>query len=83
MSISSTLNVQIFRTNVVWAAFSSCMYVVKAVKATFVRKICKNVKMLMKLTPGQTFLFRAGVAIAQLLFLFVMGGVCLKSLTLV
>ena len=38
MSISSTLNVQIFYTNVVSAAFSSCMYVVKAAETTFVRK---------------------------------------------
>jgi len=39
VSISSMLNVQIFRMNVVLAAFSSCMYVVKAAEMTFVRKI--------------------------------------------
>jgi len=39
MSISSTLNAQIFCTNVVLAAFSSYMYVVKAAETTFVWKI--------------------------------------------
>jgi len=36
--------VQIFRTNVVLAAFSSCMYIVKAAEMTFVQKfVRKNV----------------------------------------
>jgi len=39
VSISSTFYVQIFRTNVVSAAFSSCMYVVKAAETTFLQKI--------------------------------------------
>ncbi len=38
VSISSTFYVQIFHTNVVSAAFSSCMYVVKAAETTFVQK---------------------------------------------
>jgi len=32
--------VQIFCTNIIWAAFSSYMYVVKAAKTTFVQKSC-------------------------------------------
>jgi len=39
VSISSTLNVQIFRSNVVLAVFSSYMYIEKAAKMTFVRKM--------------------------------------------
>jgi hypothetical protein len=44
------LNVQICHTNVVLAAFSSYMYIVKAAEMTFVQKIV--CLMLMKLTPG-------------------------------
>jgi len=40
LPISSTFYVRIFCTNVILAAFSSCMYVVKASETTFVRKIC-------------------------------------------
>jgi len=47
LSISLTLNAQIFRTNIISAAFSSYMYVVKAAETKFVRK------MLMKLSPGK------------------------------
>jgi len=36
VSISSTLNVRVFSTNVIWAAFSSYMYVEKAAETTFV-----------------------------------------------
>jgi len=39
-SISSTLNAGIFCTNNVLAVFSSYMYIAKAAKTTFVRKIC-------------------------------------------
>jgi len=39
-SISSTFYVQIVHTNVISAAFSSYMYIVKAAKTTFIRKIC-------------------------------------------
>jgi len=39
VSISSMFYVQIFRTNVISSAFSSCMFVVKAAEITFVRKI--------------------------------------------
>jgi hypothetical protein len=53
-SISSTLNVQIFRTNVVSAAFFTyiCTYIrrKKAAEMTFVQKSAQ--KTLMKLTPG-------------------------------
>jgi hypothetical protein len=40
VSISSTLNVQIFRTNVFSAAFSSYMLIVKPTETMFVQKIC-------------------------------------------
>jgi len=40
VSISSMFYVQIFCTNVVSAAFSSCMYIVKAAEMTFIQKIC-------------------------------------------
>jgi len=39
VSISSTLYARIFCQNIILAAFSSCMYVVKAAETTFVRKI--------------------------------------------
>ncbi len=40
VSISSKFNAQIFCTNVISAALSSYMYVVKAAKTTFIQKIC-------------------------------------------
>jgi len=39
VSISSMFYVQIFRTNIVSAAFSSYMYIVKAAETTFVQNI--------------------------------------------
>jgi len=48
VAISSMLNMRVFRTNFVSAAFSSYMYIEKAAETSFVRR------MLMKLTAGGT-----------------------------